>query len=106
VVLVNSDESVRALKGPGRPIRTLHERVDDLGRSVDVDHVVVLPDSEPSRLLGKLRPMIHAKGADYRSKGIVEAETVIAGGGRIEYLDLVSGYSTTTMESKVRAGVQ
>jgi D-sedoheptulose 7-phosphate isomerase len=106
VVLVNSDESVRALKGPDRPIRTLHDRLDDLRRSTDVDHVVVMPDSEPSRLLGKLKPTIHTKGADYRSKGIPEAEIVIAAGGRIEYLDLVSGYSTTTMETKVRAGVR
>ena len=106
VVLVNSDESVRALKGPDRPIRTLSDRLDDLKRIADVDHVVVLADSEPSRLLGLLRPAVHAKGADYRSKGIIEAETVTAAGGRIEYLDLVSGYSTTTMETQVRAGVQ
>jgi rfaE bifunctional protein nucleotidyltransferase chain/domain len=106
VVLVNSDESVRALKGPDRPIRTLSDRLDDLKRSADVDHVAVLSDLEPSRPLGKLRPSVHAKGADYREKGIIEAATVIAGGGRIEYLDLVSGYSTTTMETRVRAGAQ
>ncbi|WP_170213096.1 SIS domain-containing protein [Catellatospora citrea] len=106
VVLVNSDESVRALKGPTRPMRTLEDRLSDLRRSADVDHVVVMPDSEPSRLLGKLRPTVHTKGADYRSKGIIEAETVIAGGGRIEYLDLVSGYSTTALETKVRAGAR
>ena len=106
VVLVNSDQSVRALKGPDRPIRSLSDRLDDLRRSEHVDHVAVLPDPEPSRLLGKLRPSVHTKGADYRSRGIIESETVIAGGGRIEYLDLVSGYSTTTMESKVRAGAQ
>lgn len=106
VVLVNSDESVRELKGPDRPIRQLSDRLDDLRRSADVDHVVVMSDLEPSRLLGKLRPSVHTKGADYRSKGIIEADTVVAGGGRIEYLDLVSGYSTTTMETRVRAGAR
>lgn len=102
VVLVNSDESVRTLKGPSRPIRALHERLSDLRRVVDVDHVAVMPDADPRRMLELLAPDIHAKGADYVSRGVVERATVERHGGEIAYLELLEGYSTTDLERKVR----
>lgn len=103
VVLLNSDDSVRALKGPARPIRGQGDRVRDLQRSTQVDHVVVMNDLEPSRLLRHLAPQVHAKGADYAGRGVVEEATVVAGGGRVEYLEVLSGYSTSAMEAQVRS---
>jgi rfaE bifunctional protein nucleotidyltransferase chain/domain len=101
VVLVNSDESVAALKGPGRPIRSISDRVADLADCPDVDHVVVMPDADPARLLGVLAPDVHTKGRDYEGRTMPESAVVEAGGGRIAYLDLVTGYSTTGMETRI-----
>ena len=103
VVLINGDESVRRLKGDGRPIRPLEDRIRDLGRVMAVDHVVVMDDLDPRRLLGLLRPDAHAKGAEYAEGQLLEAETVIAGGGRIVYLDRVAGYSTSSQIERTRA---
>lgn len=102
VVLLNSDESVRRLKGPSRPIRPQEDRIRDLEGVDAVDHVVVMEDDVPSGLLEVLRPHVHAKGGDYAQRGLPEAEVVERGGGRVEYLTLVEGYSTSAMESKVR----
>ncbi|CAN5213992.1 hypothetical protein BH11ACT4_BH11ACT4_02190 [soil metagenome] len=104
VVLVNSDESVKRLKGPGRPIRALADRLNDLERSPFVDHVVVMQDDTPSSLLSQLRPAVHCKGQDYLNVVVPEEAVVTQYGGRMEYLTLVVGYSTTSLESKVREG--
>jgi len=101
VALVNSDESVAALKGPNRPIRGIEDRLADLATSPDVDHVVVMPDADPIRLLGILEPDVHTKGQDYEERGIPEADVVVAAGGRIAFLGFVDGYSTTSLESRV-----
>ena len=104
VVLVNSDESVGRLKGANRPIRTLDDRVRDLATCHAVDHVVVMPDDTPERLLAALRPHVHCKGAEYADRGVPEATVVERGGGRMEYLTLVGGYSTSAQETRLRAG--
>jgi phosphoheptose isomerase len=104
VVLVNSDDSVRRLKGPGRPIRALTDRLGDLERSPFVDHVVVMSDDVPSPLLSQLHPAVHCKGQDYQNVVVPEEVVVAQYGGRMEYLTLVDGYSTTSLESKVREG--
>jgi rfaE bifunctional protein nucleotidyltransferase chain/domain len=101
VVLVNSDESVAALKGPNRPIRGIDDRLADLATCPAVDHVVVMPDLDPIRLLTILEPDVHTKGRDYEGRELPEAKVVLAAGGRIEYLDLLAGYSTTSTESLV-----
>lgn len=104
VVLVNADDSVRALKGEHRPIRPLADRFADLADVAVVDHVVEMPDADPVRLLTLLRPDVHAKGADYRGRGIIEEATVVDGGGTVAYLDLVEGYSTTEQERIIDLG--
>ncbi len=96
VVLVNSDASVSALKGPDRPIRSIDQRIEDLERIDAVDHVLIMDDADPRRLLGLLTPDVHAKGADYRDKGLLEEEVVTAGGGTIEFIELLHGFSTTS----------
>jgi rfaE bifunctional protein nucleotidyltransferase chain/domain len=95
VVLVNSDASVRRLKGPARPIRSQADRISDLMAEPAVDHVVLMPDDRPDRLLGVLRPAVHAKGSEYAQTGVPEAAVVESFGGRVAYLERVEGYSTT-----------
>jgi rfaE bifunctional protein nucleotidyltransferase chain/domain len=94
-VLVNSDESVRRIKGDTRPIRSLGDRLADLSHVPAVDHVVVMEDDDPRRLLEMLAPDIHAKGADYRGRPLLESQTVEAAGGEVRYIELLHGYSTT-----------
>lgn len=103
VVLVNSDESTSRLKGPHRPIRPFVDRVRDLAGYYAVSHVVAMPDDRPDRLLGELRPHVHCKGADYAATGVPEAAVVEAAGGRVEYLGLVAGYSTSAQEAALEA---
>ena len=97
VVGVNSDRSVRRLKGPGRPIVPLHERMEMLAGLRAVDIVVPFDEDTPARLIDRLRPGILAKGADYRRKTIVGRATVEAGGGRVVMLPLQRGRSTSTL---------
>lgn len=106
VVLVNSDESVRRLKGEHRPIRPLADRFADLHDVADVAHVVEMPDADPVRLLSLLRPDVHCKGAEYRDRGIVEEATVVEGGGRMAYIELLEGYSTSLQEGTLAAGAE
>jgi len=101
VVLVNSDESVRVLKGPDRPVRGLSDRILDLTHNPGVDHVLVMPDPDPRRLLELLRPDVHCKGNEYRNVEMPEAATVTKFGGRIAYLELSRGYSTTAQVQKI-----
>ncbi|OJU40535.1 MAG: hypothetical protein BGN97_11185 [Microbacterium sp. 69-10] len=95
VVLVNDDASVKRLKGESRPIRNDRARMADLRRSSVADHVILMADDDPRRILELLRPDVHAKGRDYSGRGLVEAETVERHGGVVAYIDLVPGLSTT-----------
>lgn len=104
VVLVNDDASVHALKGPARPVRSLAERVDDLRWLPMVDHVMVMPDRDPVRLLGLLEPDVHCKGEEYRDRAMPEADVVQAGGGRVEFLQRVEGFSTTGQIARINQG--
>jgi D-beta-D-heptose 7-phosphate kinase/D-beta-D-heptose 1-phosphate adenosyltransferase len=99
VVGVNDDASVRRLKGPGRPIVPAEQRAETLAALACVDAVLVFPEDTPTASLQRLRPEIHCKGADYAPGGrrIPEAETVAAYGGRVEFLPLVEGLSTSEL---------
>lgn len=106
VVLINSDESVRAQKGSGRPIRPLEDRVADLHAVTAVDHVVVFTAATPVGLIEVLRPDVHVKGGEYASRALPERATVEAAGGRIELLPVLDGYSTTAQERDLRGSVR
>jgi phosphoheptose isomerase len=98
VVGVNSDDSVRALKGAGRPVFPIADRVAVLGALGAVDHVVVFDETTPERVLGELRPDVHCKGADYAPPDgapIPEAKLVASYGGRLAFLPLIPGLSST-----------
>jgi len=104
VVGVNDDAHVKRTKGPDRPIHTLEHRIAILSALEVVDHVVAFSEATPSEVLGRLKPDIHCKGADYAPPNgapIPEAEIVLAYGGRIEFLPLVDGFSTTSIASRL-----
>jgi len=103
VVGVNSDESVRKLKGADRPIVPLVERLELLRAIRWVDHVVPFDGDTPAELIACLRPDIYAKGADWRGRAMPEADAARAVGGEVVFLDLVPGYSTTDLVERIRA---
>lgn len=100
VVGVNSDASVRKLKGPGRPIVPAEERAGLVAALSAVDAVTIFDDPTPSAVLAALRPEVHCKGSDYAPPGgkdMPERETVESYGGRIAFLPLVPGRSSTDL---------
>jgi rfaE bifunctional protein nucleotidyltransferase chain/domain len=106
VVGVNSDASVRQLKGPTRPIVPCAERAELVASLACVDHVVVFEEDTPEECIRLLRPHVHCKGADYappHGKPVPEAALVESLGGRVAFLPLAEGLSTTELIRKVRA---
>jgi rfaE bifunctional protein nucleotidyltransferase chain/domain len=97
VVGVNSDRSVRGLKGAGRPIVPLDERMEVLAALRAVDCVVPFGEPTPARLIRRLSPDVLVKGADYRSKTIVGRDTVESRGGRVVTVPLRRRLSTTDL---------
>jgi rfaE bifunctional protein nucleotidyltransferase chain/domain/rfaE bifunctional protein kinase chain/domain len=97
VVLLNSDASVRRLKGPGRPVQTERDRAQVLLALDSVDAVVIFDEDEPSAALDRIRPDVWAKGADYAGTVLPEADLVHSWGGRVQLLPLLPGRSTTAI---------
>ncbi|WP_082948728.1 PfkB family carbohydrate kinase [Mycobacterium sp. 1274756.6] len=97
VVLINSDASVRRLKGEGRPVVSAADRAKVLAALACVDGVVVFNDTDPTAMLDRLRPDIWVKGGDYRDVELPEAPTVTRNGGEVVLLPTVPGYSTTKL---------
>jgi rfaE bifunctional protein nucleotidyltransferase chain/domain len=100
VVGVNDDASVAELKGPGRPLVPASERAEMVAALRPVDYVVVFEERTPEAVLERVRPDIHCKGADYSppdGKPIPERELVEAYGGRVEFLPMLPGRSTTDL---------
>ncbi|MEV7964796.1 D-glycero-beta-D-manno-heptose 1-phosphate adenylyltransferase [Sphaerisporangium sp. NPDC088356] len=95
IVCVNDDDSVRRLKGPGRPVVAERDRVEILRALGCVDAVVVFTEDTPSRLIERLRPDVWVKGGDYTGRELPEAEAVRRSGGEIVVLPSVPGHSTT-----------
>jgi phosphoheptose isomerase len=109
VVGINGDESVRRLKGPGRPVMTASDRAEVLAALSAVDYVVVFDEETPEEALTRLKPDVHAKGADYappNGKPIPERRLVEQYGGRVEFLPLVDGISTTALAERIAAGME
>lgn len=104
IVCVNSDESVRRLKGEGRPVVPAADRVRVLGALESVDAVVVFEESSPVEVLRTLRPDVWVKGGDYAGADLPETEVVRCGGGRVVLVPTVEGYSTTRLIETVSSG--
>lgn len=102
VVGLNSDRSVRALKGEGRPLVAESERAETIEALEAVDHVVVYDEETPREIIAALRPDVLVKGADWALDAIIGREEVEAGGGRVVRVELLPGRSTTSMVSRIR----
>lgn len=102
LVGLNSDDSVRRLKGPGRPVRTEAERAFVLAALECVDAVVIFPEDTPRALVQRLQPDVIVKGGDYTAEHVVGASDVLARGGRVVIIPLTPGQSTTGIINKLR----
>jgi rfaE bifunctional protein nucleotidyltransferase chain/domain len=101
IVGINSDDSVRRLKGPGRPVRNAAERAFVLAAVECVDLVVVFPEDTPLELVKVLKPDVIVKGGDYTEATIVGANEVKSWGGRVVVVPLTPGQSTTAIIRKL-----
>ena len=95
VVAINSDDSVRALKGEGRPLMPAEDRAEILAALADVDAVVIFLEPDVRALVREIRPDIHAKGTDYTPESVPERDTVIECGGRVEIVGDPKNHSAT-----------
>ena len=102
LVAVNSDRSVRALKGPGRPVMNEAERAEMLAALSSVDFVTVFEEESPRRLISELLPDVLVKGGDYALDEIHGREEVERAGGRVLALPFVEGASTTGIIERIR----
>jgi rfaE bifunctional protein nucleotidyltransferase chain/domain len=102
VVGVNSDRSVRTLKGPGRPVQSEDARAEVLAALASVDHVVVFDAPTPLAVIERLAPDVLVKGADWAESDIVGGDLVRARGGKVVRVRLVPGQSTTRLVQRSR----
>ena len=102
VVGLNSDRSVRRIKGEGRPVVPEDERAEVLEALECVDRVVVYDEDTPAEVIGALLPDVLVKGADWALEAIVGREVVEAAGGRVVRVDLVAGRSTSALLGRIR----
>ncbi|MBI5031686.1 MAG: D-glycero-beta-D-manno-heptose 1-phosphate adenylyltransferase [Chloroflexi bacterium] len=105
IVGMNTDESVRKLKGSERPINTLRDRAQVLEALSCIDHIVAFDEDTPINLVQAIRPDVFVKGGDYTRAMLPEAPFVEMHGGRIEILPYESGYSTTNLIQRIREEV-
>lgn len=101
VVGLNSDASVRGLKGDNRPLVPESERAEMLAHLSSVDYVCLFDEPRPDSLIDVVRPDVHAKGGDYRHEDLPEADVVRRHGGRVAILPLSEGRSTTNLIARV-----
>jgi D-beta-D-heptose 7-phosphate kinase/D-beta-D-heptose 1-phosphate adenosyltransferase len=106
IVAVNTDESVRRLKGEGRPINPTDHRMDVLAGLASVDFVVPFSEDTPQRLIAKLLPDILVKGGDYKVEDIAGGQEVIANGGQVRVLNFEDGCSTTNIINSITQSVK
>jgi D-sedoheptulose 7-phosphate isomerase len=104
IVGINSDESVRSIKGPGRPIFNSHERTEVLLALACVDEVRVFNELTPEDLIEEIRPDVLVKGGDWNQSEIIGAESLKARGGKIVSIPLVPGFSTTEIVDRLSGG--
>jgi D-beta-D-heptose 7-phosphate kinase/D-beta-D-heptose 1-phosphate adenosyltransferase len=102
IIAVNGDDSVRRLKGEGRPVNPVDQRMEVLAGLASVDWVVEFSEDTPARLIGECLPDILVKGGDYKPEQIAGGDAVMKNGGQVIILDFVDGVSTTKIIEKAR----
>lgn len=101
IVLLNSDKSVKSIKGESRPINNESDRAEILTALSCVDFVVLFDEDSPADLLDEIKPDIYTKGADYTMDTLPEREIMLKNGIRVEFIDFVQGKSTTNIIDKI-----
>lgn len=103
LVGINSDGSVRRLKGEDRPINNEENRAEMLLSLECVDYVTIFDEGTPVEFLEIVKPDVHVKSADYKPEDLEETPVVEAGGGRIHILELIPGHSTTNIVDRLKS---
>jgi D-glycero-beta-D-manno-heptose 1-phosphate adenylyltransferase len=103
IVAMNSDSSVRRLKGKGRPLMPAEERAEIVAALADVDAIVIFDEPDVRGLIHEYRPDIQAKGTDYTRENVPERDAVLAYGGRVEIVGDHKDHSSTSYLSQTRA---
>ena len=101
IVGLNTDESVRKLKGESRPINNQFDRAEVLLGLKAVDHVIFFGEQTAEAVIAEVKPNVYVKGGDYTLETLPEAKIVQNFGGRVEFVDLVAGRSTTNILNKI-----
>ena len=102
VVCLNSDRSVKALKGDSRPLNNENDRAEVLAALGCVDFVVIFDEDTPINYLAQIKPDIHTKGGDYDINTLPEAKVIMDNGGKVEFINFVEGKSTTNIINKMK----
>jgi D-beta-D-heptose 7-phosphate kinase/D-beta-D-heptose 1-phosphate adenosyltransferase len=98
---VNSDSSVKSIKGPNRPVNTLKDRMEILSSFDFIDYLCAFSQATPLNLIKKIKPDVLVKGADWHKKDIVGADFVKSYGGKVSTITFKKGYSTTSLINKI-----
>lgn len=102
IIGVNSDASVKRLKGESRPINNQFDRAEMLSGLKSVDYTVIFEEDTPEELIATLKPSIHVKGGDYKKEDLPETKIVESYGGEVRILSFVEGKSTTNIVKKIQ----
>ena len=102
VIALNADESVRRLKGEGRPVMNERERAEILAALSDVDAIVIFPEPDVRAIIREIRPDVQAKGTDYTVESVPERDEVMAYGGRVAIVGDPKDHSTTEILEQMR----
>ena len=101
IVMLNSDKSVKSLKGENRPINNENDRAELLSSLRCVDYVLLFDEKSPAKLLEDIKPDFYTKGADYTLETLPERDVVIKNNIKVEFIDFVDGKSTTNIINKI-----
>lgn len=101
IVMLNSDKSVKAIKGDSRPINCEADRAEILSSLRCVDYVVLFDENSPAKLLEDIKPNVYTKGADYTLETLPERDIVIKNNIKVEFIEFVDGKSTTNLIKKI-----
>ena len=103
IVMLNSDRSVKAIKGDTRPINCEADRAEILSSLRCVDYVVLFDENSPAKLLEDIKPNVYTKGADYTLETLPERDIVIRNNIKVEFIEFVDGKSTTNVIKKINS---
>jgi rfaE bifunctional protein nucleotidyltransferase chain/domain len=103
IIGLNTDLSVRRLKGPNRPIQDEKSRLQIMASLGFVDGVILFAEPTPLELIRLVQPDILVKGSDYKAENIVGYDIVMSKGGKIQTIDFIVGYSTSAIEKKIKS---